>query len=64
MQIEIKYKNLMFNAFEELSLCQERFEYTKLIQNWMKVLFGINQSIFYFIEDNKLTQYDQFNNKT
>lgn len=54
----------MFNAFEELSLCQERFEYTKLIQNWMKVLFGINQSIFYFIEDNKLTQYDQFNNKT
>lgn len=54
LQIELKYKFLIYDSFNKLVKCKSKFAFQEEVKTQIASIFGINTSIFYFVEEDYL----------
>ncbi|EGR32759.1 hypothetical protein IMG5_071400 [Ichthyophthirius multifiliis] len=59
LESEIKFRQLLFDAYEQFIQCKDKWQFTIKVQQWIQMIFGVNLSVFYFIEDSKMISYAQ-----
>ncbi|EAR88894.2 hypothetical protein TTHERM_00264890 (macronuclear) [Tetrahymena thermophila SB210] len=59
--IDCRYNTLLFNSYEQLSQQKTRFNFTQKVKMLVQQLFNIDNSHFYFVENDHLISYNKPN---